>query len=109
MWCAVGGRQSLVGAFLGAVLVAGVQGALSESEAFLETWTLVMGALFVLVVLVPAQGDRRPRRDPVDGSARTFAAAGPAGSARAATDGGAAVTEYLELRDVCVSFNGFLR
>lgn len=51
VWCAVGGRQSLVGAFLGAVLVAGMQGALSESAAFLETWTLVMGGLFVLVVL----------------------------------------------------------
>lgn len=56
VWCAVGGRQSLVGAFLGAVLVAGVQGALSESKAFLETWTLVMGALFVLVVLFLPKG-----------------------------------------------------
>jgi len=51
VWCAVGGRQSLVGAFLGAVLVAGMQGALSESAAFLETWTLVMGGLFILVVI----------------------------------------------------------
>jgi urea transport system permease protein len=56
VWCAVGGRQSLVGAFLGAVLVAGMQGALSESVAFLETWTLVMGALFVLVVLFLPKG-----------------------------------------------------
>ena len=56
VWCAVGGRQSLVGAFLGAVLVAGMQGALSESAAFLETWTLVMGALFVLVVLFLPKG-----------------------------------------------------
>jgi urea transport system permease protein len=56
VWCAVGGRQSLVGAFFGAVLVAGVQGALSESKAFLETWTLVMGALFVLVVLFLPKG-----------------------------------------------------
>lgn len=56
VWCAVGGRQSLVGAFLGAVLVAGMQGALSESAAFLETWTLVMGALFVLVVIFLPKG-----------------------------------------------------
>ena len=27
------------------------KGALSESAAFVETWTLVMGALFVLIVL----------------------------------------------------------
>ncbi|CAN5187213.1 urea ABC transporter permease subunit UrtC [soil metagenome] len=56
VWCAVGGRQSLVGALLGAILVAGVQGALSESEIFLDTWTLVMGALFVLVVLFLPNG-----------------------------------------------------
>jgi urea transport system permease protein len=56
VWCAVGGRQSLAGAFFGAVLVAGMQGALSETPAFLETWTLVMGALFVLVVLFLPKG-----------------------------------------------------
>lgn len=56
VWCAVGGRQSLLGALLGAILVAGVQGALSESELFLDTWTLVMGALFVLVVLFLPKG-----------------------------------------------------
>lgn len=56
IWVAVGGRQSLVGAMLGAVLVTGVQGALSESEAFLETWTLVMGGLFVLIVLFMPKG-----------------------------------------------------
>jgi urea transport system permease protein len=56
IWVAVGGRQSLLGAMLGAVLVTGVQGALSESEAFLETWTLVMGGLFVLIVLFMPKG-----------------------------------------------------
>ena len=56
IWCAVGGRQSLLGAMLGAILVAGVQGALSESEIFLESWTLVMGGLFVLIVLFLPNG-----------------------------------------------------
>lgn len=56
IWCAVGGRQSLLGAMLGAILVTGVQGALSESETFLDTWTLIMGALFVLVVLFLPKG-----------------------------------------------------
>ena len=56
IWCAVGGRSSLPGAFFGAVLVTGVQGALSESKTFLETWTLVMGVLFVLVVLFLPSG-----------------------------------------------------
>lgn len=56
IWCAVGGRQSLLGALIGAILIAGMQGALSESEAFLDTWTLVMGAMFVLVVLFLPNG-----------------------------------------------------
>jgi len=56
VWCAVGGRQSLLGAMLGAILVAGVQGALSESETFLESWTLIMGGLFVLIVLFLPNG-----------------------------------------------------
>lgn len=56
IWCAVGGRQSLLGSMLGAILVAGMQGALSESETFLDTWTLVMGLVFVLVVLFLPRG-----------------------------------------------------
>lgn len=56
IWVAVGGRQSLLGAVLGALIVTGVQGTLSESEAFLDTWTLIMGGLFVLVVLVMPKG-----------------------------------------------------
>jgi urea transport system permease protein len=56
IWCAVGGRQSLLGATLGAIIVAGMQGMLSESKVFLESWTLVMGAVFVLVVLFMPKG-----------------------------------------------------
>lgn len=56
IWCAVGGRQSLLGAVLGAILVAGMEGALSESEVFLDTWTMVMGASFVLIVLFLPNG-----------------------------------------------------
>ena len=56
IWCAVGGRQSLLGAMLGAVFVVGIQGSLSESKIFLETWTLVMGFIFVLVVLFLPRG-----------------------------------------------------
>jgi urea transport system permease protein len=56
IWCAVGGRQSLLGAMLGAILVAGMQGALSESETFLDTWTLIMGGLFVIIVLFLPNG-----------------------------------------------------
>ena len=56
IWCAVGGRQSLLGATFGAVLVAGTQGALSESDLFLDSWTLVMGVGFVLIGLCLPNG-----------------------------------------------------
>jgi len=56
IWCAVGGRQSLLGAMLGAIVVTGMQGALSESEIFLETWMLIMGFIFVIVVLFLPKG-----------------------------------------------------
>jgi len=56
VWCAVGGRSSLLGATLGAIIVAGMQNVLSEQRAFLETWTLIMGAIFVLVVLFLPKG-----------------------------------------------------
>ena len=109
VWCAVGGRQSLLGAMLGAIIVAGTQGALSESEAFLDTWTLIMGALFVLVVLLLPNGlAGLPRPRPVSmgqGSPvkRNRAAAKPkAGSA------GGQMSTHLELQDVSVSFNGFM-
>jgi urea transport system permease protein len=56
IWCAVGGRSSLIGSALGAILVTGVQGNLSESPAFLDTWMLIMGAIFVAVVLFLPNG-----------------------------------------------------
>jgi urea transport system permease protein len=56
IWVAVGGRASLLGAALGAIIVTGMQGALSESETFLETWSLIMGFAFVLVVLFLPKG-----------------------------------------------------
>lgn len=56
IWCAVGGRQSLLGALIGALVVTGIQGVLSESEAFLNIWLLIMGALFVAIVLLLPKG-----------------------------------------------------
>lgn len=56
IWCAVGGRYSLLGSALGAIIVTGVQGSLSDTPAFLETWTLIMGVLFIVVVLLLPRG-----------------------------------------------------
>jgi urea transport system permease protein len=53
VWVAVGGRGTLSGAVLGAVLVSWMRSALSES--FPEIWQLLLGALFIgSVVLFPA-------------------------------------------------------
>jgi urea transport system permease protein len=56
IWCAVGGRASLLGSTLGAVVVTGVQNSLSDSKTFLDTWMLVMGVLFILVVTYLPKG-----------------------------------------------------
>ncbi|MBA1146185.1 urea ABC transporter permease subunit UrtC [Ectothiorhodospiraceae bacterium WFHF3C12] len=54
IWCAVGGRQSLLAAAIGAVVVNAIQGSLSE--AFLDTAQLLVGGIFVLVVLFLPRG-----------------------------------------------------
>lgn len=51
VWVAVGGRQSLLGAAIGALFVNGVQGALSETPIFVKFWSLLMGLLFIGVVM----------------------------------------------------------
>ncbi len=50
IWTAVGGRATLIGPFLGAFLVSGLEFLLSGSW-FANYWQLFMGALFIAVVL----------------------------------------------------------
>ncbi len=54
IWCAVGGRESLVAAALGGIIVNMLEGRLSD--LFVDGWTLFLGALFILVVLVMPRG-----------------------------------------------------
>ena len=54
IWVAVGGRATLVGAILGAVLVNWARALLSES--FPEVWLFFQGALFLLVVTALPDG-----------------------------------------------------
>lgn len=54
IWVAVGGRASLVGAILGALLVNFARSLLSEQ--FPEVWLFLQGGLFLLVVLVLPSG-----------------------------------------------------
>jgi urea transport system permease protein len=48
IWAAIGGRLSLMGAIIGAFLIQGAQSYLGDT--FLNTWLLVLGAFFILVV-----------------------------------------------------------
>lgn len=54
IWCAVGGRESLVAAALGGIIVNLLEGRLSDM--FVDGWTFFIGALFIVVVLVAPKG-----------------------------------------------------
>jgi urea transport system permease protein len=56
IWAAVGGRKSLVGACLGAVLVNVVGASASESPIFQPIWPIVLGLMFIGVVLIMPDG-----------------------------------------------------
>lgn len=71
VWAAVGGRASLLGACIGAILVNIVAATVSDVPAFVEAWKAVLGLIFVLVVVflphglagfVSEIGDRLVRR-----------------------------------------------
>lgn len=48
IWAGIGGRLSLLGAILGAFLINGAQSYVGDE--FLNTWLLILGAFFILVV-----------------------------------------------------------
>lgn len=54
IWCAVGGRESLLGAAIGAILVNLAEGRLSD--AFVEGWLLILGMMFIFFVLFLPRG-----------------------------------------------------
>jgi urea transport system permease protein len=56
IWAAVGGRKSLVGACLGAILVNVVGAGASESPIFQPIWPIVLGLMFIGVVLIMPDG-----------------------------------------------------
>ncbi|MCH8466847.1 MAG: branched-chain amino acid ABC transporter permease, partial [Roseinatronobacter sp.] len=56
VWAAVGGRSSLIGAALGAILINTIEASVSESEMFQQAWRLIIGIVFVLVVLYMPRG-----------------------------------------------------
>lgn len=54
VWCAVGGRGSLIGPILGAIFVNGLKS--YATRAFAEQWLYILGGLFILVVLFMPKG-----------------------------------------------------
>lgn len=51
VWAAVGGRASLLGACIGAIGLNYVGATLSETEALMNAWQLIIGIIFIAVVL----------------------------------------------------------
>jgi urea transport system permease protein len=95
LWVAIGGRGTLIGAVLGAILMNGAKSVLSES--YPELWTLLIGLLFVAVVVfmprglagladLPAALRRRRERSDESGG---VGSAGGFGDASGAEAGGA--------------------
>ncbi len=56
VWAAVGGRASLLGACLGALLINGIEITVSETDSLVEAWKIIIGLIFVFVVLFLPQG-----------------------------------------------------
>jgi urea transport system permease protein len=56
IWVAVGGRDSLIGAAVGAIAINAIQNALSENENLINVWRLLLGILFLLVVMFLPRG-----------------------------------------------------
>jgi len=54
LWVALGGRGTLIGAVIGAIVVNAAKSGLSE--AFPDGWLFFMGALFVVVVVFMPKG-----------------------------------------------------
>lgn len=54
IWCAVGGRESLVWAAAGAILVNLAEGRLSDM--FVEGWLLILGVIFIFFVIFLPRG-----------------------------------------------------
>jgi urea transport system permease protein len=56
VWAAVGGRASLLGACIGAILINSIEASVSETKPLVEAWKVIIGLLFVLVVLYLPRG-----------------------------------------------------
>jgi urea transport system permease protein len=72
VWAAVGGRSSLLGACIGAILINTIEASVSETQALVQAWQVIIGLLFVLVVLFLPRGLAGLSSDLVDLVLRLF-------------------------------------
>ena len=56
VWAAVGGRGSLLGACIGAILINMAEAGMSETQSLVESWRAIIGLIFILVVLFLPRG-----------------------------------------------------
>lgn len=56
VWAAVGGRASLLGACIGAILINMIEATVSETKMFVEVWKVFIGLVFILSVLYLPRG-----------------------------------------------------
>lgn len=68
VWAAVGGRSSVLGACIGAILINTIEASVSETEALVEAWKAIIGLLFVLAVLFLPRGLAGLAKDLVAGA-----------------------------------------
>jgi urea transport system permease protein len=66
VWAAVGGRSSILGACIGAIVINMISATVSEIEGFAEAWKVIIGLIFVLVVLYLPRGFAGLAHDLVD-------------------------------------------
>ena len=106
IWVSVGGRGTLVGAIVGAVLVNFAKTWLTGAVP--EIWLFVLGGLFVLTTLVFPRGIVGLFGGVADAGARRRRSEAPAAprSGMSATNASPATT-LLYLNGVTVSFDGF--
>jgi urea transport system permease protein len=66
VWAAVGGRSSILGACIGAIVINMISATVSETAGFAEAWKVIIGLIFVLVVLYLPRGFAGLAHDLVD-------------------------------------------
>jgi urea transport system permease protein len=66
VWAAVGGRSSILGACIGAILINMISATVSETAGFAEAWKVIIGLVFVLVVLYLPRGFAGLAHDLID-------------------------------------------